>query len=63
VALGKARQRDLIDVHMAGEIVERVPYKRRLSLVREKDFRDLIHPWIERRYFQRLSSAGAGPGF
>src|SRR6266852_391305 len=31
-----------------------IPHKRDLSLVGKKDFRDLIHPWIECRYLERF---------
>src|ERR1700694_3467566 len=31
-----------------------IAHKRRLSLVGKKNFRDLVHAWIERRYFERL---------
>ena len=40
-----------------------IPHKRGLSSVRKKDFHDLIHPRIERRYLQRFLERRCGPGF
>src|ERR1700694_3329448 len=34
--------------------------KRGLSLVGKKNFRDLVHAWIERRYFERLLQRRSG---